>query len=207
LKAGGRIAGVLAGRGACAVSACAWSLRLWLAGAVLIAGAAATGVAADPAAREYDIKAAFLLSFSRFVDWPESALGSTNSPFVIGILGSDPFGHFIDDLVRDEQAHGKPIVIQRYTKVEEAYGAHILFLSRSEDARLESILEKLRGRAILTVGEAGARPFAQRGGMIGLVTENRKIRLRINLETAKAGHLSISSKLLRIGEIVSTGSP
>ena len=135
-----------------------WRLRLLLAGAALVAGPAATAVAAEPAAREYDIKAAFILSFTRFVDWPEPALGSTNAPFVIGILGTDPFGSFLDDLVRNERAHGKPIVVERYTKVGEASRAHILFISRSEDARMESILEKLSGKAILTLPKKLTRP-------------------------------------------------
>ncbi|MEY2408375.1 MAG: hypothetical protein QOF48_1045 [Verrucomicrobiota bacterium] len=158
-------------------------------------------------AREYDLKATFLFSFSQFVEWPATAMADTNSPFVIGILGNDPFGGFLDDLVRNERVHDKPIRIKRFSKVEEALGTHILFISKSELPKTEAILEKLGSRPILTVGEAVERSFARRGGVIGLVTENKKIRVRINMEAADRAQLKISTKLLRIAEIVRTEKP
>ena len=156
------------------------------------------------AAREYDIKATFLFNFSQFVEWPADALGDANAPFIIGILGVDPFGRFLDELIKNETVHGKPIEIRRFARLEEVTHPHILFISKSENARVESILDKVRGRSILTVGESTERSFAKRGGMIGLVTESARVRVRINLEAAREARLVISSKLLGIAEIVET---
>jgi hypothetical protein len=174
---------------------------------LFLAGVLVTPARAQTAAREYDLKATFLFNFTQFVDWPAAALGKAEDPFVIGILGADPFGGFLDELVKNERAHGKPIQIRRYGKLEEVAGPHILFISKSENARIESILDKLKGQPILTVGESAEQSFARRGGMIGLVTENARVRLRINLEAARAAQLTISAKLLGLAEIVHTEKP
>ena len=116
---------------------------------------------------------------------------------------ADPFGRFLDETVQGERASHRPIVVRRYRRVEEIADCHILFISRSESARLGEIFARLRGRSILTVGDAEG--FALGGGMIRFLTENNRTRLRINVEAARAAHLAISSKLLRPVEIVVTG--
>jgi hypothetical protein len=92
----------------------------------------------------------------------------------------------------------RPLVVQRYHRLGEIKTCHVLFISRTESARLEEILASLKGRSILTVGDTD--DFALRGGMIRFVTEKNKIRMRINLEAVKAANLTISSKLLRLAE-------
>ncbi|HEX4342178.1 MAG TPA: YfiR family protein [Verrucomicrobiae bacterium] len=154
-------------------------------------------------AKEYQIKAAFLYNFSQFVDWPTNTFSDAQSPLVIGIIGDDPFGGYLDELVKGEKINNHPLAVQHYHDAGEIKDCHILFVSASEAARLAGILDSLKGRDILTVGDMNG--FARDGGMIRFITENGKIRFRVCVETAKAAHLTISSKLLRSAEIVQPG--
>ena len=158
---------------------------------------------AQPApAKEYQVKAVFLYNFAQFVEWPEAAFPETQTPLVIGVLGEDPFGGYLDETVRGEKVNNRPLVIERYRRAEEIKICHILFISRTEADRLEKIFAELKG-SILTVGDFEG--FTKRGGMMRFVTEKNKTRLRINLEAAKAAKLTISSKLLRPAEIIMSG--
>lgn len=154
------------------------------------------------ASKEYQVKAIFLFNFAQFVEWPAGTFSDAQKPLVIGVLGDDPFGTYLDDTVRGEKVNGRPLVVERYRRLEEVKTCHILFISRSETARLKQHLEGLKSRNILTVSEIDE--FCRLGGMIQFVTEKSKIRLKINVEAAKAANLTISSKLLRPAEIVAT---
>jgi uncharacterized protein DUF4154 len=172
---------------------------LWLTLAVF--GAVAGRAYAAPS--EYQVKAVFLFNFAQFVDWPAEAFPRPQAPFVIGVLGEDPFGARLDEVVRGERVNGRPLVVERYRSVAEIRNCNILFIGNSEAGHLDEILAALKGRSILTVGDADAG--GQRGVMIRLVNENNRIRLRIDVAAAKAGNLTISSKLLRPAEIVGGG--
>jgi hypothetical protein len=150
--------------------------------------------------REYQVKAVFLFNFAQFVEWPTAAFTSASSPLVIGILGEDPFGAYLDETVRGEKVNNRPLEIQRYHRVDEIKMCHILFISRSETNRLEQILVSLKDRRTLVVGDGD--DFVQRGGMIRLANAQNKIRLIINTDAAKTANLTISSKLLRAAELV-----
>jgi hypothetical protein len=154
--------------------------------------------------REYDLKAAFLFNFSQFVEWPREAFSETNAPFVIGVLGDDPFGKSLDEMVANELARGHHIVVRRYRDMRQTTDCHILYISPSETARLDSIFEFLRGKAILAVGETDR--FTARGGTIRFLVEDSKLRLKINVDAAKAAKLIISSKLLRQAEVLESKS-
>ncbi len=150
-------------------------------------------------ASEYHLKAVFLFNFAQFVDWPAAAFADSETPFVIGILGEDPFGDFLDQTVRGEQLRGRPFQVQRYRSVDEIKTCHILFINRPDGDRVEGILSRLRDRPILTVSDEDG--FAERGGMVRFVNDRNRIRLKINLAAAEAAKLTISSKLLRVAEI------
>jgi hypothetical protein len=173
---------------------------LWALAAASMSGAAQTSAQAAP---EYQLKAVFLFNFAQFVEWPPSAFPEPEAPLVIGVLGEDPFGEYLDQTVQGESVNNHPLAVQRYRRVDEITTCHILFVSRKEADRLEQILARLKGRGVLTVGDFDG--FAGRGGMIRFVTDHNRIRLKINLDAAKADDLTISSKLLRPAEIVSTG--
>ncbi|HEV2827917.1 MAG TPA: YfiR family protein [Pyrinomonadaceae bacterium] len=171
-----------------------------LAGLVLLVVSLCTNtvvpVQSVPAA-EYQVKAVFLFNFARFVDWPASAFPQSQTPLVIGVLGQDPFGSYLDDTVRGEKVNNRPLTVRRYRRLEEIQTCHVLFISRSEAERMDQILASLKYRKILTV--ADAEGLAGPRVMIQFVTQQNKIRLRINAEAARAANLTISSKLLRLG--------
>ncbi|HWA87560.1 MAG TPA: YfiR family protein [Opitutus sp.] len=150
--------------------------------------------------REFQVKAVFLYNFAQFVEWPPSAFDSPTSPLVIGVLGQDPFGNYLDEAVRGEKVNGHPLVVQRFRRVSDIRTCHILFVSGSEGPRAEQVAENLHGRSILTVCDWEG--FARRGGIIRFVMEHSHVRLRINLDAAKDAGLTISSKLLRSAELV-----
>jgi len=175
-----------------------------LAGLGILCAAGARDLPAEGApAGEYQIKAVFVYNFAHFVQWPPAALPAGAAPLVIGVLGTDPFGPYLDEAVRGEKIDGHPLAVQRFRRIEDVRDCQILFISQSENDRLDRILADLKGRSILTVSEAAG--FGDRGGMIGLVTVDHKVRLKINVGAARAATLTISSKLLRPAEIVTTG--
>jgi hypothetical protein len=155
---------------------------------------------AGTAPSEYQVKAVFLFNFAHFVDWPVDAFGQPDAPFAVCVLGEDPFGSTLDDIVRGETINQHPFAIKRLRDLRDIGDCKILFIARSELSRLDEILPALKGRSILTVSEADG--LERRGVMIRLLTENNRIRLRIDLAAARAGNLTISSNLLRPAEIV-----
>ena len=161
---------------------------------LLVSGVSLFGQGAPSA--EYQIKAVFLFNLAQFVDWPPKAFPEPGAPLVVGVLGEDPFGSYLDETLRGETVHNRPLILQRYRRISEIRLCHVLFISRSETDRLEQIFATLRGRNVLTVGDSD--DFITRGGMIRLVTEKNKIRIRINQNAVRAASLTISSKLLRL---------
>lgn len=151
---------------------------------------------------EYQVKAVFLFNFTQFVEWPSTAFEKQNAPLVIGILGKDPFGSYLDETIKGEEVNGHPLVVQRFGRVEEVKTCHILFITPSEKDQVNNIFDRLKHQPILTVGDVVN--FSKNGGMIRFYTENSKIHIRINLDVVKAADLTISSKLLRMAEIVSS---
>jgi hypothetical protein len=176
--------------------------RLWRRFALLLIASGLLGAAAPVS--EYQLKAVFLFNFAQFVEWPPAALPRESAPFLIGVLGKDPFGADLDDVVRGEAVNRHPLVVVRYHNVAEVRDCHILFIAASELPQLEGILAALKGRSILTVTDADGP--AVHGVMIGLVRQDNRVRLRIDLQATKASNLTISSKLLRPAEIVGSGS-
>jgi hypothetical protein len=172
----------------------AWSVAL----CVLLSVGLPVRAAVPPA--EYRVKAVFLFNFAQFVEWPQDAFTDPGQPFVIGILGKDPFGAEIDAVVRGEAVAQRSLVVERYYNVAELHSCHILYIARSEIGHLPQILAALKGRSVLTVSDADGDD--QTGVMIRLVNRSNRVRLQIDVGAAKAGHLTISSKLLRPAEIV-----
>ena len=157
-----------------------------------------TGIAARFG--EYVVEAAFLIKFTTFVKWPPQAFSGANASFTIGILGEDPFGRSLDEIVANEAVGGHKLLVRRFQNVNQIDSCHVLFISSSEARRLDDILSRLDRRSVLTVGET--KDFALRSGIIGFVLSEKRLRLVINLAAATAARLTISSKLLRQSEIV-----
>jgi hypothetical protein len=147
---------------------------------------------------EHEVKAAFLYQFGKYVEWQSDQ--ETSNPFVICVLGEDPFGLALDAIVKGKILSGRPVAIKRIIGPSELHGCRILFVSRSEDDRLPAILKTLNRRMVLTVGE-GAQ-FTRRGGMVAFTSEDKKVRFAINLAAVEAAKLTVSSQLLRIAASV-----
>ena len=154
--------------------------------------------AQSTATKEYRVKAVFLFNFSQFVEWPATAFTGPSAPFVIGILGDDPFGTYLDETVANEKVNGHPLVVQRYRDVRDVKNCQILFISFADAEKTRENLLAVNNH-ILTVSDRDN--FVRMGGMIRLFTENNKIRLQINPDAARSAELSISSKLLRVSDI------
>ncbi|MGE0158243.1 MAG: YfiR family protein [Gemmatimonadales bacterium] len=168
----------------------------WLIAATLpvtVAGQAA-------ASRESQVKAAFLFNFGQFVTWPADRCPATDGPFVIGVLGTDRFGETLEALTRDATIQDRPVAIERYESVEDVGTCQILFVSASETDRLERVFDALAGKHVLTVGETPE--FAAGDGVIALLLAGTRLRMEINTAAAATADLTISSKLLRLADVV-----
>ncbi|GAB4263327.1 MAG: hypothetical protein Kow0092_14140 [Deferrisomatales bacterium] len=182
-----------------------WLFLPLLACALGIQGTPPPGGRADTRPfREYEVKAAFLYHFTKFVEWPLEALGGPEQPFVLGILGEDPFGAALDPLV-GRSVKGHALEIRHYRSAEEAAACHLLYVSRSEWPRAARALDSVSSRPILTVGDADG--FAEGGGMIGLLTRGERVRFEINLRAAREAGLQLSSKLLYLAVRVLGAGP
>lgn len=175
-----------------------------LAALVFVHLAGARALAQSPAEtgpdREYLIKAAFLYNFGRYIQWPAESQGS-KEPFVIGILGPDPFGTVLEQIGSTKNIEGRPIAVRRYASLAEYQPCQILFVAAAaSDADKLGVIQQSQGKPVLVVGEETG--FAQRGAMINFFAEDNKIHFEINVEAARRGHLRISSKLLSLGRLV-----
>ncbi|NNL68075.1 MAG: YfiR family protein [Myxococcales bacterium] len=147
---------------------------------------------------EYKVKAAFLLNFGKFVEWP-----SAQGDLEICVLGEDPFGATLDDTLAGRKIGARPVRARRIDSAGAADGCAILFVSRRGNAPLDAVVSAVRGSPVLLVGEQDR--FAKRGGMINFVEVDQKIRFEINETAAKKAGLKISSQLLKLATIVDGG--
>ena len=150
------------------------------------------------ASNEYQVKAAFLYNFAKFVDWPAEAFGGSNGTLVIGVVGDDPFGGALDQAINGKSIGGRPLAVRRLRWGQDLRSCHILFISSSERKRLPQIIQSLRGASVLTVGDMGQ--FNQQGGIINFILEASKVRFEINSRGADQARLRISSKLLALAK-------
>lgn len=145
---------------------------------------------------EYQIKAAFIYNFARFVDWPTQAFASDTSPMIIGVLGKNVFGDDIEQIIGGRDIQGHPLEFKEFNSVADVTNCQVLFISPSEKNHLPKILDRLGNTNILTVGEAD--DFLDEGGIIHLLIVEDKVRFEINNQAAKKAGLTISSKLLSL---------
>ena len=161
---------------------------------------AVTPASAQVPSAEYQVKGAFLFNFAQFTDWPAHTFSAPDAPFVIGILGQDPYGKFLDEFVQGESIHGHPVVVQRFRSVEDIDNAvHLLFVDKQFDITREDLAHLANNKNILTVSDAPG--FAARGGAINFFKENNRVRFEVNVNAAKDAHVILSSKLLRLARI------
>jgi len=153
--------------------------------------------------REYNVKAVTLYAIGRYVKWPDSVFPNEQSPFVIGIFGSNPFGNTLDRIAQKKTIHGRSMVVRQFATVEDYQPCQILFVTRStlptDEARL---LETLQGQPILFVGESSG--FATRGGTINFFVDGNNVRFELNADQALQAHLVLNAKMHHLGTRVSS---
>ncbi len=166
----------------------------------VIIGVVSSVYASPVLTREYQLKAAYLFNFARFVKWPSEHNEEANAHLRFCVIGLTPIGLALDQFIKDKTVQGRKPVIRHISHQNQLTGCEVLFISQSEQNSIIDILSVVEGAYILTVGET--KDFIQRGGMIEFMIVENKLRFAINLEAAKRAHLEISSQLLKLAIIV-----
>jgi hypothetical protein len=171
----------------------------------VLVSALPAGSRAAVALTEYEAKAGFLYHVGWFVEWPAATAQGRASTFIIGVLGTNPFGGVLDDVMRGKTIHERPVMIKYYQRVEEAVSSHVLFISASENTRVPAILAVLERTPVLTVSDLEG--FTERGGMVALRLVDRKVHFDINMDATERVGLKLSSQLLRLAKVIHGGPP
>jgi uncharacterized protein DUF4154 len=152
--------------------------------------------AQQPKATEFQVKAAYLYNFGRFVQWPDESTGDRGEPFEICVLGADPFGPALDATLAGGTINGKSVSAKRIAKPQDIDSCRVLFISSSEESHLKEDLAALDKTRVLTVSDIPR--FSERGGMIGFILEGNRVRFDVNLDSAQGAGLTLSSELLKV---------
>jgi len=147
---------------------------------------------------EYQVKAAFLYNFARFVEWPPDAFRNSSEPFRICVLGPDPFGRALDSFVDGKTIGGRPVMVRRIANLPPAGECNLMYVSSTAGKGILSALAASALPGILTVGELDSP--SSRSVIINFIPENGKIRFQINVDVAARTHLHISSKLMNLAQ-------
>jgi hypothetical protein len=150
-------------------------------------------------AGEYEVKAAYLLNFARFVEWRPETLPA-GAPLHVAIVGKHAFGRALEDVLRGKSANGHPILLRQLQWQDPLAGQHIIFISASEESHLPEILERLGNQNVLTVSDIDR--FSLRGGIVEFRMVGNRVRFDINRGPANRAQITISSKLLSVARAV-----
>jgi hypothetical protein len=165
-------------------------------GLAALALAAAPPLAAASQSLEYPVKAAYLSKFAPFVEWPAGAFGQPDSPFVVCVVGDDPFGPAIDNVVAGQSIGQRPIVVRRLARLERTSPCHVAYVSGSRAQSVADSLAAARGSGVLTVTDS-SRPGGARG-IVHFVVKDNRVRFHIDDQAAAQNGIAISSKLLSL---------
>jgi hypothetical protein len=171
---------------------------LWVVLAVLALHSASPGRAQQ--ASEYQVKAAFLYNFTKFVEWPAEVFPSADAPLQICVLGQDRFGRDFDDLIAGRIVNGHRLQALRLSDERSAKACQIVFIASSDKREMQRVLQGLKGTSILTVGDTAG--FADMGGMINFVLDGNRVRFEINPKAAEQARLKLSARLLTVAKLV-----
>jgi hypothetical protein len=176
---------------------------------ILVPAAPASGQpvpeATLPPSVEYQIKADFVYTVAKFVEWPERAFAGPAAPLTFGIAGSEDVAEAIAQALRGKKVHNRPIRTVRITDLRRALECQIVYVSDPDPARMKALLDQIGTASILTVGEGG--DFAGRGGILGLHLSDTLVQFEVNMRSAERAGITISSKILRLGQVVGGARP
>jgi hypothetical protein len=162
--------------------------------------AVTVGLVAQTPATEYEVKAAYLLNFGKFIKEPAAPTSPEINKFTICVMGDDPFGQVLDSTVRDEKIAGKPVTARRIGRTQDTAGCQVLFVSRSEEKQVRKILPALSKAGLLTVSDMPG--FLDRDGMIQFTLVGNRVRFEVNLDAVQGAGLTLSSELLKVASSV-----
>ncbi len=157
-------------------------------------------VSAQSDLSEYQVKAAFLFNFTKFVEWPDGSFENPQAPIVVGIIGDDPFGDDLGRIIAGQKVQGRSLVIRRERWGDDLRRCHVLFVSLSERQHSAQILASIQPASVLTVSDMEG--FAEAGGVIEFVTQENRVRFIVNLDAANQGKLRLSAKLLALARVI-----
>jgi uncharacterized protein DUF4154 len=152
---------------------------------------------------EYQVKAAFLFNFAKFIEWPSDAFPDAKTPITLCVFRYDPFGSALDEVIRGKTINNRELAARRIDELSQLKGCQLVFVSGREDRLLSETLNNVKGASVLVVGE-GAE-FAERGGGVEFFLEENKLRFAINVDAVQRARLQVSSKLLALARIVHDG--
>jgi hypothetical protein len=153
----------------------------------------------DSIPTEYEVRAAFLFNFIKFVEWPEEVFKDSLSPIILGIIGHDPFGKSIDTMIKDRTIQSRKIIIKRFPGIEDYEQCHVLYVGFNEKRYQVAVLKPLEGTPVLTVGDLD--DFIRLGGMINFIITGNQVGFEINLDAVEKSRLEISAKLLKLARL------
>jgi len=173
-----------------------------LALACVLVAAPSTGIAQDRTepSKEFQVKAAFLFNFAKYVKWPERAFAKDDSPLIVGVVGKDPFGTVLDRAFAGKSIDKHPLVVRRFRDVDKLGPCHLLFVPADEDPRTAKIAAHYAKTPTLLVGDGVE--FAKKGGVIGFYLADKRVRFEINTDAAERTGVEVSSQLLKLARIV-----
>lgn len=145
------------------------------------------------------VEAAFLRNFAHYVAWPPDAFDDPHAPWRIGVLGRDPFGEALDKTFEGRTEQGRPFSIYRAKTLDQLPRCQIIFIAHDDSQRVRAVLDELKGKPVLTVGDAP--DFLEDGGIIRFRLRDR-VLMSINLDQARAVSLKIQTKMLEVADEV-----
>lgn len=157
-------------------------------------------VCADEPPTEYQVKAAYLFNFLKFVEWPDHPAADPHAKWVIGFIGSTPISEELSRLVEGKNVLGRELQVKKFEAADNLRACNILFIGETEKKHLPAILGELRGSSVLTVADID--DFISFGGMVQFVVENARVRVAIDVGATGRAHLKVSSKLLVLARVV-----
>lgn len=183
-------------------------LTAWLLCVFLSTGFHLAGQTPARPVSEYELKAVFLAKLPLFVKWPPGDSAMTNSPFLIGVLGDNPFGGLLETTLAGKSVEGRPVKLVACREAKEAAKCQLVFVAGLDPKAAGELCRQLAKSPVLTVSDVPG--FVGQGGMVGLVVADRKVRLEIDAEAAQQAGLRIDPQLLRMAKAIkgsSSGPP
>lgn len=170
---------------------------------IILAIPAAVSLTTQGQMDEYSIKAGYLYNFSKYVAWPEGTFAAPTAPFVICLVGEDPFGGRLDQAIAGKTSgDGRPLLVKHLKTPDRSAvrECQLVFLSKSQESRVAEIVEVLKEKSIFSVADFDS--FAEKGGIADLRIEGTRVKVDLNVSAANHANLKISARLQQVANLV-----